>query len=170
MVGKGKYELGTGGRNPANNDPFATSRKGRPGRVYADCSGYIAWVCGYDRVYNLGLEDEWWLSCEGICDDASSYNDGPNYFTPIGKDQPIWPGDIIVYPPKSKLKWGHVGIIVEILPGFIRGSKDWWKYLKIAHCSPRGESAVKITDAFLWHSCYTKYKTYSRIYSYNWAL
>lgn len=164
MVGKGRYELGTGGRDPSKPNPFSSSRKGREGKIYSDCSGFVAWACGYDRVQNLGTSFEKWYSCEGIVDDATGYQD---LYTPTDI---VEIGDIIVYPPKGKLKWGHVGIIVEILPGFIRGSKDWWKHLKIAHCSPRGSAAVKVTDAVLWHTCYTKYKTYSRIYSFNWSV
>ena len=148
MVGKGKYELGTGGRKPSNITPFAASRKGKPGNTWCDCSGFVAWALGYDRVQDLSLPTEEWYSCEGIIDDAHYLK---RMFEMIPMNEPVLPGDIIVYGPKGKMKWGHIGVITEVLPGFVRLSDDYWKHLRVTHCSTGNDGvAVRTSDAKVW--------------------
>ena len=163
MVGKGRYELGTGGRKPTNATPFSASRRGQPGNVWSDCSGFVAWALGYDRVQNLGLDTEVWYSCEEIIEDARNRGD---MFDLVGGEVKV--GDIIVYGPKGKMKWGHIGVVTKILPGFVRFSDDGWKYLEITHCSTgNGGVAVRTSNAKLWYDSFKKKNSVSRILRYR---
>lgn len=164
QVGKGKYELGTGGRNPANKSPFGKSRRGKPGTNWCDCSGFIAWCLGYDRVQNLGLDTEVWYSCAEIISDT--YHVNPRLFHRF--TGLVIPGDILVYGPKGKMKWGHIGIITKVLPGFTRGSDDWWKYVEVTHCSTgNGGVAVRTSNAKLWYDSLKKKNSGSYFLAYN---
>lgn len=150
--GKGKYELACGGRNPANPSPFARSKKGKPGTQYADCSGFVAWCLGYDRVQGLGTSKEEWYSTTEQLDDALKPG---GLFTKLTLTAVVEPGDVIVYPagvdPKGKKhKYGHVGIITRVNPDFVRLGDKWWTKLWITHCSTGGDSAIRTSNAKLW--------------------
>lgn len=157
MVGKGVYELGAGGRKPSNKDPLGDSRKGKPGRMYCDCSGFVCWSLGIDRLQtwaNSNPDDDTWYSCEWMIEDALS--EKYVLFEKIPLDKQVMPGDIIVYGPKGKMKWGHVGLITSVLPGFKRGETDWWKFLSITHCSTGGTAAVRTSNAKIWYDALIK--------------
>jgi len=150
--GTGNYELGCGGRNPASANPFAKSKRGKPGTKYADCSGFVAWCLGYDRVQGLSTTGEEWYSTSAMLDDALKPG---GLFTKLTLTTEVLPGDVIVYPagedPKGKKhKYGHVGIITSVKPSFVRLGERWWDNLWITHCSTGGESAIRTGNAKLW--------------------
>ena len=168
QVGQGRYDLGAGGRNPSNKSPFGAPRsarnKDKGGRDWCDCSGFIAWCLGYDRVQNLGTKEELWYSCREIISD--SYHDNPKLFSQFKGI--VNPGDIIVYGPKGKMKWGHIGIVTKVLPGFVRGSHDWWKFVEVTHCSTgNGGVAIRTSNAKLWFDSLKKKDSGSYFLTYN---
>lgn len=154
------YKLGAGGADAAA--PSCADSSGR-----ADCSAFAMWACGYAR--NAGdwntdriLGDVW------VTDLITGKIKRPGKrqrFDAVAVGDSVLPGDLIVYGGTfarvgDKLKRtrpGHVGVIVEVLPGFVRGQitrPGWWTQLRVAHCSPsnrkRHGNAVAIDDASIW--------------------
>lgn len=137
------YSLGRGGRKPSADRPY--DKKGR-----VDCSGFVSWALGFDRFSGTG----WW-STDGIYGDAMC--DPGWYFRKVDKDEPVLPGDVLVYPDyrvNGVTKQGHTGIITHVLPGFKRGAPDWYKWLSVAHATPsqrlKHGNVVALTDARIW--------------------
>lgn len=148
--GQGRYELGCGGRNPEAKNPFAKSKKDKPGSNFADCSGFVSWCLGYDRVQDLGLHaSERWYSTTEMVADAVGAN---RMFSKLTLTAVVLPGDIIVYPAHDKYKYGHVGIITSIKPDFVRLGAKWWDKLWITHCSTGGQAAIRTSNAKLWNN------------------
>lgn len=140
QLGKGKYVLGKGGRNPANFTPFVAGG--------CDCSGFVAWCLGYDRVQDLGTALETWYSTTEMVNDASAK---PYLmFRKVGLKEAVREGDIIVYPGGNGRKYGHVGLITGILPGFRRLEDGWWAHLEVTHCTTGYKNAIVQTHAGLW--------------------
>lgn len=128
--------------------PFVKSLKEKPGIKYADCSGFTAWCLGYDRVQNLGLSTEKWYSTTEIYNDSLQLV--PQMFTRVPMVTQILAGDIIVYPSSSLHRYGHIGVISRVLPGFVRLGRRWWTHLAVTHCSTGGKNAIRTSDAKLW--------------------
>lgn len=148
LVGTGVYELGCGGRNPAAASPFAASRRGRPGRVYVDCTGFTSWCLGHDRVQDLGEDTETWYDTAGVFNDAQAK---PYLmYAPIPRDEQVLVGDVIVYPDSKTRKQGHIGIITRVDSRFKRLAKGWPDLLDITHASTGGRVAVRTSTARLW--------------------
>lgn len=146
FVGQGWYRLGGGARYPSES-PFGESWNQFPG--FCDCSGFTAWACTYVRGnYNT----------DAIVKNARVGGAGAR-FRLVSKGMPVAPGDLIVYPGPDRDgdgerdHPGHIGIITEVLPDFVRGGDEWWESLRVAHCTPRKQKtlgAIKLTDAALW--------------------
>lgn len=162
------YKLGTGGRNP-NAGPLNTLGQ-------ADCSGFVAWACGYDRFQGYHGSQERWVNTDAILYAAypSAVDDGfeteagmdvgPDgkmigMFRRIGKHDAIKPGDILVYGSVmlgGERRPGHTGIIVSVHSDFVRGGDMWWNHLDVAHCSPSNSRkfgvghAIFTTNAAIW--------------------
>lgn len=149
-VGKGYYKLGGGAIYTADS-PFAGkeaydgSRNQFPG--FCDCSGFTSWAARYKR-------GAW--NTDAIVADARNRQ---KRFRVIKRSEPVRPSDFIVYPGPDadgdgeRDHPGHIGIIVEVLPDFVRGEPEWWEHLRVAHCTPRKQltlGAVKLSDAALW--------------------
>jgi hypothetical protein len=144
FVGQGRYELGAGAPFPART-PFAEADNPIPG--HCDCSGFVAWCAKYKR-------GPW--NTDGMVKDATRT---ARRFRLVPREAPVRPGDVIVYPGPDRDHDGerdapgHCGIVVEVLPGFVRGKAEWWEHLRVAHCSRRHQDAlgaIRITDATLW--------------------
>lgn len=160
--GLGWYKLGGGAKFTAP-DAFAPDGNQYPNSC--DCSGLVAYCLRYRRgSYNT----------DGITRDALHTK---NRFRLIERGEPIVPSDIIVRPGPDENgdgkrdSPGHVGIVTNVLPGFVRGGDEWWKFLEVTHCSGRLQNtidtlnvdpfspktgkrygAVRSTDASVWKS------------------
>lgn len=114
------YLLGAGGMHPEAAHPWDNER----GR-HSDCSGFVAWCCGYSRF----THDTWyanrnggWINTDAIRADGL---DAGGLFTAVAKAQP---GDIIVFPggvPGHSI--GHVGVISAV--------DSNGKPTRVIHCS-----------------------------------
>jgi hypothetical protein len=150
FVGTGWYKLGAGAIYTADS-PFAGqeaydgARNQFPG--FCDCSGFTAWAARYRR-------GNW--NTDAIVGDARSKQ---KRFRVIRRDEPVRPSDFIVYPGPDadgdgeRDHPGHIGVIVEVLPDFVRGGPEWWESLRVAHSTPRAQvklGAIKLSDATLW--------------------
>jgi hypothetical protein len=159
------YGLGRGGRNPKADRPYDSK-----GRV--DCSGFVSWSLGFDRLqifddtnYEVGsgekivkVQREHWWSTDGIFESAEGLSrPGLNWFRKVAKNEPVLPGDVLVY-PDYKLngvnKQGHTGIITDVLLRFKRGAADWYDKLVVAHATPSHRlkygNVVAVTNARAW--------------------
>jgi hypothetical protein len=138
------YKLGTGGRHPEHAAPWDARRQ-------CDCSGFIAWIFGYDRY----LGDDVWINTDAIVrQDAGLY-------AAVAAEDEVVAGDVLVYGStylNGERRPGHVGMITEIAAGFVRDDADWWRQLKVAHCSPSNSRqlglghAIAETDARIWRA------------------
>lgn len=158
---KSRYRLGGGAHVDAEH-PFA-----RDGTC--DCSGFTGHVTGHNRIQRIegkrhsfytdnAIRDAYehrrsWIMRGGVV------GAGPEHLY-RGVDDDDVLGCLIVRPGRyakigrswKRVKIGHVGIITAVDPGFIQGAPDWWRMLKVVHCTPnRGRpSAVRMTDARAW--------------------
>lgn len=144
LVGTGRYALGCGGRDPAAplgpyrrrpGDPDAIYAARRAlGRVWLDCSGYLAASWGVDRYQPTGIAGGW-LSCAALYADAR----GPQRWcraVPVGE---VLPGDGLVWD-------GHPGhcCVVVARPEVVERYAD----LEVAQCrSGRAPAIVRSTGA-----------------------
>jgi hypothetical protein len=108
MIGlKTVYLLGAGGMHPDALHPWDNER----GR-HSDCSGFVAWCCGYSRFTHDPFytnRNGGWINTDAIVADGA--NPG-GLFTRVDRAQP---GDIIVFPggvPGHSI--GHVGVISQV--------------------------------------------------------
>lgn len=134
MVGRGVYCLGAGGKDPAAPTPFSgcahkEHRHHSAREIFSDCSGFVAWCCGFTRQH---AESKWWRNTDGL--EADARGDVPG---DLGFEVP-WaqaePGDLLVYGAGPRI--GHVGIVSE---------SDDAGPVKVIHCSSSGRVAVKET-------------------------
>ncbi len=138
------YRLGKGGRHPEADVPWDDQRQ-------CDCSGFVAWVLGYDRYRG----DDVWINTDAILVGKAGL------FRTVPKEEEVSVGDALVYGSvyvNGERRPGHVGVITEIAPSFVRGGPEWWRALKVAHCSPGNSRAlgsghaIAETDARIWRS------------------
>ena len=96
MVGRGRYHLGAGGKDPNAQDPFDSDGA-------CDCSGFQAWCFGLPRKGDTGV----WFYTDALEADARGQVKGD-----LGDGVP-WeqakPGDLVVYGNGPKV--GHVGMV-----------------------------------------------------------
>jgi hypothetical protein len=140
------YGLGRGGDDAAAPVPWD-----RMCRV--DCSAAVAWALGYAR--NVG---DW--NTSKILSDAfemrfADPNDGPmprinvgpgprTRFRPVDFDEVVLPGDVLVIDgvfemrdgKRVRVRPGHVEMIVDVEPDFVRGGSRWYRDLVVAGSSP----------------------------------
>lgn len=143
------YKLGAGGRNPNSEHPYNNL-----GQV--DCSGFVAWALGYDRLQpgDRSNQEGRWVYTDSIQKDGiNSRND----FRLVRKTESVLPGDLLVYAGTTvngERKPGHVGMIVKVGPLFRRGEAGWHKHLSVAHATPSHRrkygNVVAVTDAVIW--------------------
>lgn len=161
MLGRGEYGLGSGGRDPAAPDPFGTyqaragedparvHRRQLRGRVWCDCSGFVAWCLGIARKLGGGA----WFYTDRIVDDARRQL----AFADLGYRVPVdqaRPGDVVAYGSIDRDhdgrrdKIGHTGLIVAV-PARVRSLRD----VRVIHCAassnPAG-GAVRETSGAPW--------------------
>jgi CHAP domain-containing protein len=133
MVGKGYYCLGAGGKNPNALDPWSGCAKPAThgheglGRVFSDCSGFIAWCW---RLPRHDKTTDTWLNTDEL--EARGKRQG----IPWHKAQP---GDVVAYGAGAAI--GHCGIASEV---------DDAGPTKVIHCNAGKAPAVDETSADLF--------------------
>jgi hypothetical protein len=130
-VGKGRYCLGAGGRDPKAADPWGPCvhpkehSHAAAGRVFCDCSGFQAWIFGLPRKSRDGV----WFYTDALAADAAGQVKGD-----LGDGIP-WaqaqPGDLVVYGAGPRV--GHVGLV---------SACDATGPSRVIHCQSRGRVAV----------------------------
>lgn len=144
-----RYGLGCGGRDPRAADPLgpyqarageaADRVRGRAalGRVWCDCSGFVAWCIGIARK----LADGSWFYTDRIVSDAGRDLGllDLGYRVPVDQARP---GDIVAYGSidtdgdGDRDRIGHTGI-VSWVPAKIRTLAD----VKVIHCASSANPA-----------------------------
>jgi hypothetical protein len=142
-VGQGIYRMG-GGADVFAPAPF---RNG-----FVDCSALTAWCTGHSRAQPFAS-----LNTDGVLRDCRN---GQRVYRFVGADEAVEPGDLLtkggIFEDGRRVKAGHTGGVVEILPGFERGSRvkdrEWWRYVRVVHSvGPNGKNpTVKIGNAISW--------------------
>lgn len=151
LLGQGRYKLG-GGADVTAPSPFDTEGNRFPG--YCDCSGFTSHVTGHAR--DQGKRE---YNTDAIVRDAKTTR---ALYRVVARAEVVLPGDLLVYPgifdldddPDRDVP-GHIGIIVEVRPEFVRLGEEWWEDVEVIHCSPRKQralGAIRQTDATLWAS------------------
>jgi hypothetical protein len=152
-VAKGAYQLGAGASVEAES-PFDAAGNPHPG--HADCSGFTAWCTGHARKQRIAGQGVLELNTDGVIADARGRQ---LVYALVRRTEPVLAGDLIVYGGVYDLdddpdrdRPGHIGIITEVEPDFVRGSEAWWDDLIVVHCGAHrpGRSAVRRTDATAW--------------------
>lgn len=130
FVGRGRFVLGAGGRDPSAPTPeTAVGRK-----VGCDSAGFIAWCLGYDR-YQPGFAVGWdWVGPDSMITDAETSN---LWFEVVPVPEP---GALVVYPSIDLEldgrtdRAGHVGLVVATPPLWHR-TDPAWSGLRVIHCA-----------------------------------
>ena len=161
MLNRGKYHLGHGGRNPLAEDPFDHDDPDFEGEETVDCSGFVAWTEGADRFEpgnHPGLsepneqDDGVWFSTRTMVRDSG--NKKKYRHRRVGRDEPVKPGDVIVYPPYGSKHYGHTGLVASVDDQFEAKRKQragWGRHARIIHASTgNGGVCVRESDAMLW--------------------
>lgn len=161
MLGRGNYGLGSGGRDPRAPDPFGTyqasagedparaHRRLLRGRVWIDCSGFVAWCLGISRKLAGGA----WFYTDRIVADARRQLafDDLGYRVPV--DQ-VRPGDVVAYGSidrdhdGKRDKIGHTGLVVAV-PARVRSLRDV-RVIHAAASSSPGGGAVRESSGAPW--------------------
>lgn len=153
---KGGYN---GGQSPYAAHPASWSYGKRT--PTCDCSGFIAWVLGYDRYQphaGLGVK---YLNTDNIILLAKSQK----WFEILNKPEL---GCIIVYgkyDKNGKTYVGHIGLITSLPAEWDKDSNDSWKDLLVTHCSSGNDKkfggAIQETSALnIWGSRIHRDHTY----------
>lgn len=151
LVGLGLYILGTGGRAPNTSEPWTIKRILGIKRKGSDCIGFVLWCLGLDRFQPTFPFYGGWINTDSAIADARH----AGVFFKLVKAADVALGDLVVFPSinidddAARERIGHVGMIVEILPGYVPGRFD---LLRVIHCAsrPRGKPAVRESDATTW--------------------
>lgn len=152
MLGRGRYCLGAGGKDPVAADPFGRCAKPEKHthdgeRVFCDCSGFVAWCIGKPRK----LDGYGWIYTDQLVKDAAR-DLGPHDLGVSVPKVEAMVGDIVVYGSVDtdgdgdRDLIGHVGIISWVRPGGVRTLGD----VRVIHCQARGDVAVVETDGRIW--------------------
>lgn len=143
--GRGRYHMG-GGAIYTAEDVYAPEGNNHPGAT--DCTGLLAFAGKYRRGR---------FNTDGIVDDAK----GPQaHFMIVPDDEPVRAGDFLVTDKGHDLQ-DHAGVIVEVLPGFVRHGQHWYRDLRVAQAAGQSwttipehmedhTGAVRVTDAYRW--------------------
>lgn len=152
-----------GGANPLASTPATLVR----GRQYCDCVGFASWCRGFDRwqpvhfnhFYGGYINTDSMLMdvlSERVVTGTGSTRIYRRMFRPVEHARP---GIFIVYPSmfvagrKAKGSWGHIGVVVDVAPGWDDATPDWSK-LTVAHChggqSGRLIRAVELGNGVIW--------------------
>lgn len=140
------YGLGRGGADAASPVPWDALCR-------VDCSAAVAWALGYAR--NVG---DW--NTSRILSDAFAMRfadpaDGPmprivkgpgprTRFRAVEHGEPVLAGDVLVIDgvfemrdgKRVRVRPGHVELVVEVEPDFVRGGPRWHRDLVVAGSSP----------------------------------
>lgn len=155
-VGTGLYGLGSGGRDPSapsplgeyqprrGEDPRQVAARRKLGKVWCDCSGFLAFAWSEPRKDSDDGADEIagdWIYTDALARDAL----GPQRFARRVAIADVRPGDALVYGAGAKV--GHCAIVVG------RSALVWtFADLAIAHChGPSGKGpAITRASGALW--------------------
>ncbi len=154
---KVRYELGEGGRNPANPN-CATS--GRRHSIASDCIGFAAWCSGIDRYQPARFRTYGgWINTDSAIIDARGPGDA---FTEVPRWDAV-PGDWVVYPSRFRgLQKGHVGVVARVLEAVPR-QRVWTDRLVIAHCSAGADRKFGYSISYLEVGSFTSRATVLRL-------
>lgn len=143
QIGKLRYVLGKGGRDPEAKSPGDAT-------AACDCSGFVCWALGFDR-YQPGFAGYDWVSTDSMVAMARKPDNG--WFEEVSVPRP---GDLVVYPGIYKggkrVRVGHVGIVSEVPAEWHSPAPFEW--LRVIHCSAgnqrRTKAAVQETSGAPW--------------------
>lgn len=141
QIGRLRYVLGAGGRDPSAPDPGDRT-------AGCDCSGFVSWCLGLDRKQpSFGA---WgWISTDSLV--AMARTPGNDWFEEIPRPEP---GCLVVYPGAyvkgRRTRIGHVGLVSSV-------PAEWgpsYAGLRVIHCSAGNQRrlghAVAETDGRPW--------------------
>ncbi len=136
-----------GGSDPSAPRPCV---KAKPDDLYygMDCMGFVAWCSGFPRKPMAGQIPLFtdtpsvrggWINTDSMYEEAEGFERYPGgewfdiQFTPEE-------GDIVVYHSRSARflnnpKVGHTGIVSYVPPVFSAWYDNWFKDIKVIHCS-----------------------------------
>jgi hypothetical protein len=140
QVGRLRYVLGAGGRDPDAKSPGDLTGA-------CDCSGFVAWCLGIDRK-RPNFAGYGWVSTDSLVAAARSPGTG------VGELERPEVGCLVVYPgiykQGKRVRVGHVGIVSQV-PAEWSGD---FGTLKVIHCSAgnqrRTKKAVQETSGTAW--------------------
>ena len=156
-VGAGLYGLGSGGRDPSapsplgeyqprrGEDPRQVAARRKLGKVWCDCSGFLAFAWSEPRKDSDDGDDEIagdWIYTDALARDAL----GPQRFARRVAIADVRPGDALVYGAGAKV--GHCAIVVGVKLGGAQVFAD----LTVIHChGPSGKGpAITRASGALW--------------------
>lgn len=148
QVGKGKYILGAGGRDPDAVTPW-TKRNGALG---SDCVGFVLWCWGIDRFQPSFPEYGGWINTDSAMREAERY---AQWFERVTLSRAL-PGDLVVwgsrYEAGRRVRVGHVGLIVDErrVHALRADQRAAFHMLDVVHCSASGNIAVKLQPGRAW--------------------
>lgn len=144
--GRGRYHLG-GGAIYSAPDVYSPEGNNHPGTT--DCTGLLAYAAMYKKgPYNT----------DAIIADATGLR---RRFEVVPEDELVQPGDFLIT-NNGKLLPDHAGVVVEVLPGFVRHGKRWYRNVRVAQAAGQSwtktineqmedkTGAVRVTDAYRW--------------------
>lgn len=154
QIGKLRYVLGKGGRDPEAKSPGDAT-------AACDCSGFVCWALGFDR-HQPGFAGYDWVSTDSMVAMARRPDNG--WFEEV---QVPRPGDLVVYPSIYKggkrIRVGHVGLVSQVPTGSAVGD---WAALRVIHCSAgnqrRTKAAVQETSGLAWKGKGSLFLRYTR--------
>lgn len=137
QIGKLRYVLGKGGRDPEAKSPGDAT-------AACDCSGFVCWALGFDR-HQPGFAGYDWVSTDSMVAMVCRPDNG--WFVEVQTPEP---GDLVVYPSiyakGKRVRVGHVGMV--------SGGSLPYESLRVIHCSAgnqrRTGKAVQETPATPW--------------------
>lgn len=156
VEGTGLYGLGCGGKDPSalsplgeyhprpGEDPRVAAARRAMGRVWGDCSGFLAWAWSESRHDPDDGEDE--IGGDWIYTDALEADGrGPQKFARRVMPPDVMPGDGLVYGAGAKV--GHCAIVIA-RGKVVRRFAD----VTVIHChGPSGKGpAITRSSGALW--------------------
>jgi hypothetical protein len=141
------YELGEGGRFPAESTPATPNAKGEP---RSDCVGFVCWAWGIDRWDPAFPVYGGWRNTDSLIEDAKTSRHTVVEIRP----EELLPGDALVFgskrsklPPFGRIP-GHICVAVEAWRG--------WAATTVVDCSGgkahRAGRAINRRTAAIWEA------------------
>jgi len=146
------YELGEGGRFPAESTPATPNEHGDP---RSDCVGFVCWAWGLDRWDPAFPVYGGWRNTDSLIEDAKTSR---HTVVEIRPDE-LLPGDALVFgsrrsklPPFGRIP-GHICVVVDS-----QDRRGWrgWASTQVVDCSGgkahREGRAINLRTAAIWEA------------------